>query len=225
MPPKSYSLSQIFGVGLTISLEYEEDGQAQYVLSRVEDLDKDVLWVAMPTRANMFLPLPLDTPVVAYVKHDDQVFLLHATISGRRLQPTPMLELTPSQKIERRQPREYARLRIALVPTSVVPLDGDEVGQRLAATIVNISAGGLLMRSRQEIPVGRRLHLVVELPVPNGLLDTELKVLRVDLRRAERGHYFEAGCSFVRLPARGKEIINMFVSRTKGPLPAPTTPA
>jgi hypothetical protein len=114
------NLSQIFAAGLTISLEVEDAGVPQFLLSRVEEAHSDRLWVTMPVRSATFLPLPIESAVVVHVKHDDAGYTLYARVNGRRLQPTPMLELLPSGEIQRRQPRLNSRLRMTLIPTSAV---------------------------------------------------------------------------------------------------------
>lgn len=216
MPVKrSLSLGQVFETGLAISLEYEENDRAHFVLSRVEETAGDRLWVTMPVRAAAFVPLALDMPVIAYVKHEDGVYLMHGRVTGRRFQPIPMLEITATSRIQRRPTREYVRLRIILVPTSLMLLSEDEPPARLAATIVNLSAGGLMLRTRQRLEVEQRLHLVVELPDQGDVVDTTISVLRVEPRRAERGCYYEAGCCFIDLSDHQRDLITAFIFRSQ----------
>lgn len=207
------SLEQIFAISLAISLEFEEGEGNQFVLSRVEDVRDDRLWVAMPMRAGMFLPLPLDTRVVVHIKREDASYALHTRVVGRRLQPTPMLELLATSDVQRQQRRQYVRLQIVLVPTYAAIVSEDGTETRLAATIINISAGGVLLRSRQPLAVGQRVRLAVELPAPGGAISATANILRVETRRADRGHFYEAGCAFADLTDRDRDLITKFIFR------------
>jgi c-di-GMP-binding flagellar brake protein YcgR len=207
------SLDHIFGLGLTISLEYDEGSTTQFMLSRVEEVEPDCLWVAMPMRAAMFVPLPIGTPVIVHIKREDAVYTLHTRVSGRRLQPAPMLELRATGEVQRRQQREYARLRITLIPTSAAVIEADGSERRLAATIVNLSAGGVFLRTRQSIEVGQRVRLAVDLPTPGGPITGLVEVLRVDVRRAERGRFVEAGCAFLDLSDHDRDLVTKFIFR------------
>jgi c-di-GMP-binding flagellar brake protein YcgR len=213
MSPTGRGLEQTFRVGVTISLEYEEHGIPQFVLSRVEEAEGDRLWVAMPTRAGMFLALPVDTAMLVHIRKDEIVHTLHARVSGRRLQPTPMLELRPTSEIQRRPPREYVRLKIVLMPSYAALLGPDGGETRIAATIVNIGAGGVLLRTRQAVEVGQQARLSVELPGSIGAIATTVQALRVDTRRTDRGLYYEAGCVFVDLTDEERDLITTFIFR------------
>jgi c-di-GMP-binding flagellar brake protein YcgR len=206
---------QVFAISLAISLEFEERETPQFLLSRVEDIDEDRLWVAMPMRAGMFMPLPVDTPVFAHIKKDDATYTLRTRVVARRLQPTPMLELLALGDVERRQQRQYVRLQIVLMPTLAAVIGDDGAETRLAATIVNLSAGGVMLRTRQPVEVGQRIRLNVDMPAPGGAISATTTVLRVDSRRAERGHYYEAGCTFDELTDRDRDLITKFIFRAQ----------
>ena len=205
------ALGQIFSLGLALSLDFDHDGRREQLLSCVEDLVDDRLWVAMPQRAGVFLPLAVGTPVAVQVKREDGLYVLPTRVHGCRLQPCPMLELIPTGAIERHQRRQHARLQLILVPTLAALRNDDGTETRLPATIVNISAGGALVRTRQALEVGRRLHLVVELPPPGGLIDTRAEILRVVVQRAERGAYFEANARFLSPSDSDRDRITRFI--------------
>jgi len=217
-------LEQIFTISLAISLEFEEGDTNQFVLSRVEDVRDDRLWVAMPMRAGMFLPLPVDTRVVVHIKREDASYALRTRVVGRRLQPTPMLELLAISDVQRQQRRQYVRLQIVLIPTHAAIVGDDGTETRVAATIINISAGGVLLRSRQPLAVGQHVRLAVELPAPCGSIGAVAKVVRVDIRRSDRGHFYEAGCAFVDLTDRDRDLITKFIFRFQTRQRQETTP-
>jgi hypothetical protein len=73
----------------------------------------------------------------------------------------------------------------------------------------------VLLRTRQPLEAGQRLHLMVELPAPSGLIDQVIEVLRTESRRTERGHLYEAGCTFAALSDAEHELITQFVYRSQ----------
>jgi c-di-GMP-binding flagellar brake protein YcgR len=206
-------LGQTFSPGLSIALEFEEDNLTQHLLSQVEEVDNGRLWVTMPARQTTFLALPIDTAVMLHVRREEGAFALRARVVGCRWHPAPVLELASIGEVMRRPPREYVRLRVTLIPTRAIVLDDDGAATRLAATIVNLSAGGVLLRSRQALRPGQEVHLTVELPPASGVITATARVLRVDLRRAERGVYYDAGCSFVALTETDRDLITRFIFR------------
>ncbi|MCC6628033.1 MAG: flagellar brake protein [Chloroflexi bacterium] len=208
-------LGQTFAPGLTIALEFEEESLTQHVLSQVTEAGGGRLWVTMPMRRAAYVPLPVDTLVMLHVKREEGAFALRARVIGCRWQPAPVLELASLGEIVRRPPREYVRLRVRLIPARVVVLDDDGGETRLAATIVNLSAGGVLLRSRQALRPGQQVALTIELPPARGVIHATTRVLRVDLRQAERGVYYDAGCSFIALTEADRDLITGFIFRSQ----------
>ena len=206
-------LDTVFASDQTISLEYEEGDAPRFVLSRVEEVASDRLWVAMPMRASMLLPLPEGTPVIAHVRREDGVFTVRTRVISRRLQPVPMLELAALGEVERRQQREYVRLRIMLIPTCATLIGPEGEEERLAVTVVNLSAGGVLLRGRHALEVGQTIRLVLDLPIPDGALSGTARVIRVETRRSERGPFFEAGCTLHDIDDRDRDQITKFIFR------------
>jgi len=209
------SLDQIFGISLAISLEFDEAEAPQFAVSRVEDVQGNRLWVAMPMRAGMYLPLPVNSTVAAHIKHEDATYVLPTRVVSRRLQPMPMLELQAIGEVQRRQQRQHVRLQIVLVPIMALIAGPDGTDVRLATTIVNISAGGALLRTRQKLTVDQEVHLSVELPVPDGAISITARVLRVETRRADRGLFYEAGCGFLDLADQDRDLITKFIFRAQ----------
>lgn len=205
------ALDQVFDVGLALSLEFADGGSRVHLLSRVENVAGDRLWVAMPMRAGMFIPLPVSTPVSVQIKREDALYVLPARVQGCRLQPCPMLELIPTGEIDRQQRRRHVRLQIVLVPALAALVADDGTETRLPATVVNVSGGGALVRTRQTIEVGQRLRLAIELPPPGGPIDCLSEILRVTVQRAERGYYYEASTHFLDLADRERDRITKFI--------------
>lgn len=206
-------VTDVFTVGLTISLEFDEGEVSQFSLSRVEEAEDDHLWVAMPTHGGMFVPLPVATQVMVHAKRGDVLYALRTRVVGRRLQPTPMLHLGAVSDIQQRQAREYVRLRIVLIPSYAAVIDDEGGETRFATTILNLGAGGALFRSRQALQIGQQVRFAVDLPAPGGSIGATGRVLHVDARRAERGVYHDAGVAFLDLSEHDRDLITKFIFR------------
>ena len=96
------------------------------------------------------------------------------------------------------------RRRVARIPLNIQPLQAIRVAgtQRLAIGVVirNISTGGVLVRTEQELVAGQ--HLELTLGQPGGAVAL---VVRVDVRHARQiqeglVEAWEAGCEFCESP-------------------------
>jgi c-di-GMP-binding flagellar brake protein YcgR len=139
--------------------------------------------------------------------------MLPAQVRTRHMRPLPMLELVPTGPIQRGQQREHVRLRLTLAPSSVTVLHPDQTETRLQATIINISAGGVLIRVRHPIQVGQQIRLRVELPEAAGVIGAVAEVLRVEAHHSDRGNHYDAGCRFLDLNERTRDLIIKFIFR------------
>jgi c-di-GMP-binding flagellar brake protein YcgR len=83
--------------------------------------------------------------------------------------------------------------------------------QPISAIVVDLSAGGLLLRSRTPLSVGQQLLLDLDLPEPGGRLASLVEVVRLRPIQSERGQSIEAGCRFVDLPNRDRDRIVKFI--------------
>jgi c-di-GMP-binding flagellar brake protein YcgR len=202
-------LEQVFVAGQTLTLVLSEDDAP--LPSLVEEVETDRLWVAMPLQAGSYLPLPTGVALTVRLLSPQGLFVLPAVVRGCRLQPAPMLELEPTGPIECIQRRRHARLQLILMPNraTVIAPDGSET--RLPASIVNLSSGGALVRTRQPLAIGQHLHLIVELPPPGGSVDVVGEILRVTVQRAERGRYYDASLRFVALTDHDRDCITKFI--------------
>jgi c-di-GMP-binding flagellar brake protein YcgR len=208
-----YTLSKVFPIGQSVALEFEQGDTPQSALTRVEDIAEQSVLVAMPMRASMLIPLPPGTEVVLHAKRDDAAYMLPARVKTRLMQPVPMLDLVPTGPIQRGQQREHVRLRLMLTPSSATVLHDDQTETRLNATIINLSAGGVLIRVRQPLRVGQKIRLRVELPEAVGVVGAVAEVLRVDERGSERGQSYDLGCRFLDLNERTRDLIIKFIFR------------
>jgi c-di-GMP-binding flagellar brake protein YcgR len=216
MSGKLPTLPELFKIGGAISLEIVEDGGGPRTFpSRVEDILPDRLVVGMPMRAGMFVILPAGVRVMAAVAREDATYVLPTRLHGYRNEPFRLLELGAAGPVERRQQRHHVRLDITLTPRRATVLGPDQTETPLRCTIVNLSAGGLRLRTPQPLEVDQRLRLTIDLLPSAGLFATTARVLRVTTYQAERSTFYEAGCRFLDLSVRDRDAITRFVLQTQ----------
>lgn len=205
-----YTLEHLFGVGQPVRLEFQHGDDLVRCPSRIEDHRQDRLWVGMPMQAGMIVIAAAGTTVLVSIVREDAPYVVPTRSIGHRQTPVPLLELAPTGRVERRQQREYVRLPLTLTPSAML-LAGDGAEAPLAVTAVNISAGGLLLRTQQAVQVGQRIRLTAALPEPAGALNGVVEVIRVIRRQTERGRFNEVGCRFLDLNARDRDRITRFI--------------
>jgi c-di-GMP-binding flagellar brake protein YcgR len=122
----------------------------------------------------------------------------------------PLLTVRLDGAWQRAQRRSDVRLGVAIKPRLAARLDG-ETRQPLRVGIVNISAGGVQLRSQDAVSAGERIELAFELMGIAGELRLTARVQRVE--RQDRGSLpvWEAGCVFEALADRTAQRIVQFI--------------
>jgi c-di-GMP-binding flagellar brake protein YcgR len=216
MSGKLPALPELFKVGSAIAIEVvQKAGEIQTFPSRVEDILPDQLVVGMPMRMGMFVVLPAGMPVKVSVTREDATYLLPARVRGYRADPVRLLELLATGPVERRQQRHYVRLDVSMTPRRATVLSDNRTETPFACTIVNISAGGIRLRTLTLLEVDQRLRLNIDLSTAAGLFAMTARVLRVVAHQTERGTYYEAGCRFLDLSVRDRDAITKFILQTQ----------
>lgn len=102
--------------------------------------------------------------------------------------------------------RRYQRLPTSFKPSQTRRL-GDAGWEPVEATILNISAGGLLISTEQPLRVGDYVELQFDLPGGGASLSVRLDVLRVGPLEAGGMSVWRAGCQFQQSNPQYRELI------------------
>jgi c-di-GMP-binding flagellar brake protein YcgR len=208
-------------IGQHIEIGYLRSGegsthkqQLDWLPTRVEDLDEigGRLTVAWPTDHERRLivvatggALSVSASTPSDAMYSAQVVVERVSKSG-----VPLLSLKVDGAWQRIQRRSAVRLDVAVRPrvaTSIV----DEVRKRLRLEVANISAGGVKVRSQDELHAGDLLELDFELVGLPGELHVQARVRRVNRQQRGTSIIWNAGCEFEGVSRRVVDRIVQFI--------------
>lgn len=195
----------------------------QTQLERHERPD-DRLTVAWPMARLGFLPVRAGQVVrVEVPRAGDALYTAEVEVLEAATEQWPRLVLqpTPTAAWQRVQRRRDVRLPVSIRASRAERLG--QTGERspILATILDISVGGVLVRSEQPLQVGDQLELTFSLTgggAPLRLRAETLGVRQPDVGRAR----WEASCQFRDAPLPARERIAQFIRGQGEPAGGPT---
>jgi c-di-GMP-binding flagellar brake protein YcgR len=124
----------------------------------------------------------------------------------------PLLRVRVVGAWARSQRREAVRIPVAIRPRIAAKLTGN-ARKPLRLGVINLSAGGVQVRSQDELRVGDRLALALPLMGFEEELEVEARVKRVaqHTRDGVTSKLWDAGCEFEGLAHRTSERIVQFI--------------
>lgn len=124
----------------------------------------------------------------------------------------------PPLEAERTERRQFYRLVTRIVPRRAGRLDdaGKEV-QQLQSVILDLSGGGVLLQTREFVPVGSRLRLVFEMEGDPLEMDIAALVLS-STRPATNAQHYRLHCQFLEPNQNEIERLVRFVYRQQAEL-------
>ncbi len=167
--------------------------------SRLEDRDAaaERLVTAWPLGDELQLvPLaPGQRAIVAATCQDDALYSAEVRVEGLEQREPRLVVVRAANGWQRVQRRNHVRLGVVIRPTLAERLTGAGWWP-VRAVITNLSAGGVQVRSRDELLVGDRLDFGFALPSGAAELRVRLDVRHVEERRHGTLVVWEAGCQF-----------------------------
>ncbi len=127
--------------------------------------------------------------------------------------PISVLQYRKVGGVRRVERRAHVRVEVLLNPLEVVVLD-EETGNQTelpGPVVVNISAGGLELVSRQPLVVGSRLRITLELPLGFGWVRTEAGVVHCTAAGENVLRKWRLGVAFWGIGPRDQDRLAGFV--------------
>jgi c-di-GMP-binding flagellar brake protein YcgR len=126
---------------------------------------------------------------IRWTRPDDAIY--STTVSIRRLDDSANLVLPHSSSLDKRQLRRWVREQVAFPVTAVF-----ENGETLYGTLLDLSAGGIMIGLPKECYPGQHMRIQFELP-SFGDEDVEIEILRnLGQRNQEFPNYYCLTASF-----------------------------
>lgn len=208
-PPKGFTVWQAAELGVP-----NRDGRLTWHRTRVEDFSSDGQRVVVGWPMVQLAYVSVHRGDLVYLGTtvpDDALYVVPCEVVATALEPQARLMLAPVGPWERMQRREHCRVPVTLVPEELLLLPADGDPQPLRGTIVDLSAGGIRLRSAQQLRPGDRLAVRFALPgtvQPVGVVAVVRRVAPVEHADPPR---WDHGCQFERLDRRTEDTIVRFV--------------
>lgn len=169
----------VLKVGQRIEL-YTENSDTRYS-SRIEDITKDDLVIAMPVDSRRVPVIPRKNERIYTLAVGKQCrYRFFAVFKGTARQDgrIPVWRITKPETVERHQNREFVRVRVNL-PLRVRLIDRQgTIGDPLVTRTVDLSGNGICFVSAKEVPVDTQAGIELD-NIPNiGTLEVMCKIAR-----------------------------------------------
>lgn len=207
MRPEDIKINQL------VEVELEPDGER--LASRVEEIKDDCLYISMPMRKGALVSIWPGQTIRLIFKQKDGTFGSASRVITRKRDPLPYLVVDKPQRLAAvNQKREFVRLPVALKVRFRVAGDNKtgedpEVSDIKEGTTIDISAGGLLFTTPEEIKQGQILELEVKLPGRDSIY-CHAQVVRVFEKRKQTDD-FRVALIFSDIQERQRDSIFRFI--------------
>jgi c-di-GMP-binding flagellar brake protein YcgR len=195
-------------VGARLDLRFTTDSGAHALRTTLERREGDRLVVSWPMEHLRLYPLRAgQIIVVELARPDDALYSIEVVLESASTEEPPSLTLRCMGEWQRVQRRQTHRFPIEMHASEAMRFaaDGDRVG--FDAVILDLSTGGMRVRSGSELTPGDELDLVFGTPSGGAQLRLRVHVLRV----SKDGRRWEAGCQFVESSQHEREQIVQFI--------------
>jgi c-di-GMP-binding flagellar brake protein YcgR len=203
------------GQEIVIEPALEETAVATYfdrITSHIDELMSDALLIAMPSNVDVSAALVEGVRVQCFVSKYGVRYCFDATVSRRNVRSTKHLMLIDLCNLRKSDRREHVRVETMIEPIRFSVGNHDEMTLKtMEPVIVDMSISGFALSCLQEIPIGARVSIDVELPRVTGPLSIDGDVIRiVEKPENERGR-FQMGLKFVNMTERDRDRIAGFI--------------
>lgn len=180
--------------------------------SRVEDISPSRIVLAAPLKGQKMVPLEEGELITVEYCGSSAVYSFTTRIVGMGKDHFPTITVEFPQMIRRWQRRSFLRMKAAL-PVTLTPVKTD--GSITPPPIyqmetINISGGGLMLKSPIRFPEGESLELEILLP-QRGVVEALGKVVRVEEKKGGNSPYYLLGIEFTVIKEADRQKIISYV--------------
>jgi c-di-GMP-binding flagellar brake protein YcgR len=191
-----------------ITLYVETAHGSSIHITKIEDVQDDVVLVAAPIERRTLVPIGIGSRVQLEYKDTSLTgqgrYIAKGIVIRRMRGQVPMLEVRLFEPWQKIQERMFVRVDVLLETTYAPVLDG-QIQAVSQCSILNLSGGGLWMLAQEALAAGDIIWLC--LPLEQGSIQAYGEIVRVE--DGEEG--FGYGVSFVNLPERDRKAIIQYV--------------
>ena len=206
---------EILKIGQRVEFYVEADDN-RYA-SRIEDIDEDMLEVAMPmTKAGVPI-IPQENEKiygVAIGKRSRYRFFTNFKSKGYKDGRLPVWQITMPDTVERFQNREFVRIKVNLkASANLIDADGT-IQASENVKVVDLSGGGICLAFAHEVTENTKMGLVLTGIPGASTIDVMCRVVRcLPVERGDGTVVYHVGAEFQHLPrATSNKIIRYLFS-------------
>lgn len=178
--------------------------------SRIEEVKAPYLLLAAPISRGTIVGLPDGISLQVEVVIRGASFSFQVDVLKRVRLPVPLLIVSLPEKMKKLRRRAWVRVPAVLDLVYVFLKEGETYGDSIRAKTLDISGGGLLLATHQEVRERDILKMSLGLP-PGGLLNLTGLVVRVITRPEEKVRPFRAGVEFQDIDNRDRDLIMRYI--------------
>ncbi|MDD3878617.1 MAG: flagellar brake protein [Syntrophomonas sp.] len=157
--------AHVIKVNHLLEIEMENDSGKEYIPSRLEEISGDYWHISMPMRKGIYITMRVGQKIRIVLRYKKTMFAASTVIAARRRGHIPVLIVNkPQDLVAINQKRTYVRLSVAIPVGFRLLLPGGEKGELVEGVTGDISAGGMLLFSTQEMEKEQKIEIEIKLP-------------------------------------------------------------
>lgn len=201
----------LFEVNSPAEVQVDEDYRREVLSGHIVGVSKESVSVVASGANGQQIGLLRGTRVTLSVPHLTSHYTFETTVLGTRLRPDPVLVLARPRDEASATRRAHVRIDMIIAG---VRMSVDWLGKvtQYRSTILNLSAGGALVRTDDTVPIDARLHLAFSLPDRKASIAADGIALRCSERPGRKDMAsFRTALRFVRIDPLDQERITRFI--------------
>ena len=171
-------INQLIDIVLEMPTGEGSNPVCEYLPSRIEDLAKDRLTIAMPFKHGYPVPIRIGEYIRLKFIQNKEAYTCDVQVVGRHLSPIAVLKVTMPEKVIHIQQRNWVRFPYNTQVKYRRHNSNDDLSQAIS---IDISGGGLLMLTKHPLEVNMLLD--VEFSLDNltiSAIGTTIRCIPVD---------------------------------------------
>jgi c-di-GMP-binding flagellar brake protein YcgR len=201
----------LFEVNTRAEVQVDEDYRREVLFGKIVAVSKDNVSVAASDANGQPVGLLRGTRVTLSIPYLTSHYTFETTVLETRKKPDPVLVLERPRDEAAATRRAHVRIDMVI---GRVRMSVNWLGKakQCLSTIVNLSAGGALVRTDDVVPIDARLHLVFALPDGRASIAADGIALRCSERPGRKDlTSFRTALRFVRIDPLDQERITQFI--------------
>jgi hypothetical protein len=187
------------------------DGSTGAYGAIVRSVTADAITLTGARRGSQFLSVEPGQSLALQIHYGGRPYRATATVERVEGAPSAGFTIEPPTSAEYAQRREFFRVDTRITPDHAAYLDEDDGPMHLEeTTILDISGGGMRLRTVSPVPAGAVLQL--SFPLGDDAVEIRAEALSVLAPQPPR-RFFHVHCRFVDAPRQMTERIVRFVFR------------